>query len=73
MPGYCVQGTIGHKILNGQRKLEMEGRATVRNPKPTLHFNQRREESKYQSSRLGNEGMLLQRKVSHGLKFLQQN
>lgn len=30
MPGYCVQGTIGHKILNGQRKLEMEGRATVR-------------------------------------------
>lgn len=30
MPGYCVQGTIGHKILNGQRKLEMEGRSTVR-------------------------------------------
>lgn len=30
MPGYCVQGTIGHKILNGQRKLEMEGRATVK-------------------------------------------
>lgn len=30
MPGYCVQGTIGHKILNGQKKLEMEGRATVR-------------------------------------------
>uniref|UniRef100_A0A672H4H4 Integrator complex subunit 11 n=1 Tax=Salarias fasciatus TaxID=181472 RepID=A0A672H4H4_SALFA len=29
MPGYCVQGTIGHKILNGQRKLEMEGRATL--------------------------------------------
>lgn len=35
MPGYCVQGTIGHKILNGQRKLEMEGRATVRKPKAT--------------------------------------
>lgn len=34
MPGYCVQGTIGHKILNGQRKLEMEGRATVRKPRP---------------------------------------
>ncbi|XP_040048358.2 integrator complex subunit 11 [Gasterosteus aculeatus] len=29
MPGYCVQGTIGHKILNGQRKLEMEGRSTL--------------------------------------------
>lgn len=29
MPGYCVQGTVGHKILNGQRKLEMEGRATL--------------------------------------------
>ncbi|CAG6021878.1 unnamed protein product [Menidia menidia] len=29
MPGYCVQGTIGHKILNGQRKLEVEGRATL--------------------------------------------
>lgn len=29
MPGYCVQGTIGHKILNGQKKLEMEGRATL--------------------------------------------
>ncbi|XP_050765518.1 integrator complex subunit 11 isoform X2 [Gymnogyps californianus] len=26
MPGYCVQGTVGHKILSGQRKLEMEGR-----------------------------------------------
>ncbi|XP_070766463.1 integrator complex subunit 11 isoform X1 [Enoplosus armatus] len=29
MPGYCVQGTIGHKILNGQKKLEMEGRSTL--------------------------------------------
>uniref|UniRef100_A0A8C1HXM6 Integrator complex subunit 11 n=1 Tax=Cyprinus carpio carpio TaxID=630221 RepID=A0A8C1HXM6_CYPCA len=29
MPGYCVQGTVGHKILNGQKKLEMEGRATL--------------------------------------------
>lgn len=29
MPGYCVQGTVGHKILNGQKKLEIEGRATV--------------------------------------------
>ncbi|XP_068600643.1 integrator complex subunit 11 [Brachionichthys hirsutus] len=29
MPGYCVQGTIGHKILNGHKKLEMEGRAML--------------------------------------------
>lgn len=29
MPGYCVQGTVGHKILNGQKKLEIEGRATL--------------------------------------------
>ncbi|XP_056589806.1 integrator complex subunit 11 [Triplophysa dalaica] len=29
MPGYCVQGTVGHKILNGQKKLEMEGRSTL--------------------------------------------
>lgn len=32
MPGYCVQGTVGHKILSGQRKLEMEGRQLVRLP-----------------------------------------
>lgn len=24
MPGYCVSGTIGHKILNGQKRLEFE-------------------------------------------------
>uniref|UniRef100_A0A2K6BKV5 Integrator complex subunit 11 n=1 Tax=Macaca nemestrina TaxID=9545 RepID=A0A2K6BKV5_MACNE len=29
MPGYCVQGTVGHKILSGQRKLEMEGRQVL--------------------------------------------
>nr|XP_056720817.1 integrator complex subunit 11 [Euleptes europaea] len=29
MPGYCVQGTVGHKILGGQRKLEMEGRQSL--------------------------------------------
>uniref|UniRef100_A0A8B9E937 Integrator complex subunit 11 n=1 Tax=Anser cygnoides TaxID=8845 RepID=A0A8B9E937_ANSCY len=33
MPGYCVQGTVGHKILSGQRKLEMEGRQIVSSPK----------------------------------------
>jgi integrator complex subunit 11 len=24
MPGYCVAGTIGHKILNGQKRIEFE-------------------------------------------------
>lgn len=26
MPGYCVAGTVGHKILNGARRLEMENK-----------------------------------------------
>jgi len=30
MPGYCVAGTIGHKILSGQRKIELENRQTVK-------------------------------------------
>ena len=25
MPGYCVQGTVGHKILNGHKKIEFDG------------------------------------------------
>ena len=29
MPGYCVAGTVGHKILNGAKKLEMENKQTV--------------------------------------------
>ncbi|KAK2163765.1 hypothetical protein LSH36_74g02075 [Paralvinella palmiformis] len=29
MPGYCVAGTVGWKILNGQRKIEFENRQTV--------------------------------------------
>ena len=24
MPGYCVAGTVGHKILNGTKRLEFE-------------------------------------------------
>jgi integrator complex subunit 11 len=24
MPGYCVAGTIGHKILNGTKKIEFK-------------------------------------------------
>ena len=26
MPGYCVVGTVGHKILNGIKRIEMEGK-----------------------------------------------
>ncbi|XP_074655305.1 integrator complex subunit 11-like [Tubulanus polymorphus] len=29
MPGYCVAGTVGHKILGGVRKLELENRQTL--------------------------------------------
>lgn len=29
MPGYCVAGTIGHKVLGGARKIEFENRQTV--------------------------------------------
>lgn len=29
MPGYCVSGTVGWKILNGQRKIEFDNRQTV--------------------------------------------
>ena len=29
MPGYCVAGTVGHKILNGARKIEMENKQVV--------------------------------------------
>jgi len=29
MPGYCVAGTIGHKILNGVKRLELENKQTI--------------------------------------------
>ncbi|XP_071519823.1 integrator complex subunit 11 [Panulirus ornatus] len=29
MPGYCVQGTVGHKILNGAKKVDFENRTSV--------------------------------------------
>jgi len=29
IPGYCVAGTIGHKVLAGQKKIEIENRQTV--------------------------------------------
>ncbi|KAL4221575.1 Integrator complex subunit 11 [Mactra antiquata] len=29
MPGYCVAGTVGHKILNGAKRLELENKQTL--------------------------------------------
>lgn len=29
LPGYCVAGTVGHKIINGQRRIEMENKQIV--------------------------------------------
>ncbi|XP_067009347.1 integrator complex subunit 11 [Anabrus simplex] len=29
MPGFCVVGTVGHKVLNGMKKIEFEGRQIV--------------------------------------------
>ena len=29
IPGYCVAGTVGHKVLNGQKKIEFENKQTV--------------------------------------------
>lgn len=29
MPGYCVAGTIGHKILSGQKKIELDKKTTI--------------------------------------------
>lgn len=29
LPGFCVQGTVGHKILNGAKKIEFENRQIV--------------------------------------------
>lgn len=26
MPGYCVAGTVGAKVINGQKKIEIEGK-----------------------------------------------
>lgn len=31
IPGYCVAGTVGHKILNGQKKIEFENKQIVKN------------------------------------------
>ena len=29
MPGYCVIGTVGHKVLSGQKKIELDKKTTV--------------------------------------------
>eukprot|EP00794_Sanderia_malayensis_P015390 gene15390-16969_t len=29
MPGYCVAGTVGHKILSGQKKIELDKKTTI--------------------------------------------
>lgn len=29
MPGYCVSGTVGHRILNGARRIELENKQVV--------------------------------------------
>jgi len=29
MPGYCVSGTVGAKVLSGAKKVEMENRQFV--------------------------------------------
>ena len=29
MPGYCVAGTVGHKILNGVKRLELDNKQVV--------------------------------------------
>ena len=26
MPGYCVAGTVGHRILHGERRIQLVGR-----------------------------------------------
>lgn len=30
IPGYCVAGTVGHKVLAGQKKIELENKQFVR-------------------------------------------
>jgi integrator complex subunit 11 len=25
MPGYCVAGTVGHKVVNGAKRVEIDG------------------------------------------------
>ena len=29
MPGYCVAGTVGSKVLSGQKRIELENRQVV--------------------------------------------
>lgn len=29
MPGYCVAGTVGHKVINGAKRVEIEGKEVL--------------------------------------------
>lgn len=29
MPGYCVAGTIGAKVINGAKKIDIDGRTVI--------------------------------------------
>ena len=29
IPGYCVAGTVGHKVLAGQKKIELDKKTVV--------------------------------------------
>ena len=29
IPGYCVAGTVGHKVLSGQKKIELDKKSVV--------------------------------------------
>lgn len=40
MPGYCVSGTVGHKILNGAKRVEFENRQFVE-VKMSVEVNQK--------------------------------
>lgn len=33
IPGYCVAGTVGHKVLSGQKKIELDKKSVVSNIK----------------------------------------
>ena len=30
IPGYCVAGTVGHKVLAGHKKIELDKKTVVR-------------------------------------------
>ena len=38
MPGYCVVGTVGHKVLNGAKKVEFENPRMVVDVKMAVEY-----------------------------------